>query len=108
MAGQKQHDETRRRPPGDEEPYDGANPTPAVEGHRAAVRGTSITPGEAGSRDTDSLVGEDLTGRPADKDEAGVRGRLGGETAGGEDVSGGTAMDEFEERGEPRLRDRDW
>jgi hypothetical protein len=69
-----------------------------------------MVPGEGGSRDTDSLVGEDLTGRPkASGDEEGVAGRRGGASSDWtDDDFGGSEMDEFDEEGMPRRSDRDW
>jgi hypothetical protein len=96
---------------GDEHPHSSTNPVPTTEGHPAAVRGTSATPGEAGSRGTEGGQGAGLTERldGFDENEEGIEGRLGGQTADfDEDMVGGTEMDEFDEHGTPRRGDLDW
>lgn len=88
------------------------NPTPEIEGHPAAVRGSSATPGEAESRGAGVGFGEGLTDRideAGDDSEDGSEGRLGGDNyPGALDDYDGTEMDEFGEQGVHRRPIEDW
>lgn len=107
MKGSKGHDFKKRFDKGPE--HDENRPEVRIEGRDAAIRGTSVQPGEAGSEGTDRGGSVGLT-ESLDRyeDEVGSEGRRGGENYAAEDVVGGSEADEFDQEGSPRGRGNDW